>query len=539
MSPEPRTDALVGTVLEGAYRITRLIGEGGMGAVYEAVQLRLNKRVAVKLMARDLAANQEALARFHREAEITSHLGHPHLVAVFDFGQAESGEPYLVMEYLEGEDLDQRLRRVGRMPIETVVRVVKQVASALGAAHDQGVVHRDLKPGNVFLLQIPGEPDFAKVLDFGISKMKAARTQLTNASAVMGTPNYMSPEQATGMVEDIDHHADQWALACIAWQMLLGRGPFVADEVAAILYQIINLDPHPLAPRVPGLPPAVETVLRRALSKRPAERFASIREFSRAFDTAASGRPADATPAPVAVPPATPAGPTIAYGTTPVAGSAPAAPAPQARREPAAEVSQTDDDAMETLPRNRIRPVHMLVMAVGVLLLLGAYLLIGTRRTDTRATPAPVAAPAPPTTIPLQPAPAAIVTPLPDLTPPPPAAAAPEPSPPEPTLGGEAKAPVARRPQPATAVRPNSAAGSAAVESFDVDKFLREHDQPKPRAIDPAFDPNAQRWHDPFADDTDVLPTAKQPKKPVSPAASKPPAAPKPESRKPALIEEL
>jgi serine/threonine protein kinase len=219
-------DALVGAVLGGVYRITGLIGEGGMGAVYEAVQLRLNKRVAVKLMARDLAANREALARFHREAEITSRLGHPHLVSVVDFGQAESGEPYLVMEYLEGEDLDHRLRRVGRMPIEAVAHVVKQVASALSAAHGQGVVHRDLKPGNIFLVQIPGEPDFAKVLDFGISKMKAARTQLTNASAVMGTPNYMSPEQATGMVEEVDHRTDQWALACIAWR----RSPQTAAQ---------------------------------------------------------------------------------------------------------------------------------------------------------------------------------------------------------------------------------------------------------------------------------------------------------------------
>jgi serine/threonine-protein kinase len=536
VSPEPRTDALVGTVLEGAYRITRLIGEGGMGAVYEAVQLRLNKRVAVKLMARDLAANQEALARFHREAEITSHLGHPHLVTVFDFGQAESGEPYLVMEYLEGEDLDQRLRRVGRMPIEAVVHVVKQVASALGAAHDQGVVHRDLKPGNVFLLQIPGEPDFAKVLDFGISKMKAARTQLTNASAVMGTPNYMSPEQATGMVEDIDHHADQWALACIAWQMLLGRGPFVADEVAAILYQIINLDPHPLAPRVPGLPPAVETVLRRALSKRPAERFASIREFSCAFDTAASGRPADATPAPVAVPTTAPADTTIAYGTTPVAGTAPAAPAPQAVREPAAEASQTDDDAMETLPRNRIKPIHAIIAVAGVLLLLGAYLLIGTRRTDMRATPAPVAAPEPPTTIPPQPAPAPAVAPLPEPVPPP-AAVAPEPAPP--ARANEVKPSIAKRAQPTREAEPVGAEKPPEVESLDVDHFLGNHGQPKPRAIDPAFDAKAQRWHDPFADDTYVLPTAKQPKKPVSPAATKPPAAPKPESRRPALIEEL
>ena len=319
MPAEPRMDALVGTVLEGAYRITRLLGEGGMGAVYEGVQLRLNKRVAIKLMARDLAANREALARFHREAEITSHLGHPHLVTVIDFGQAESGEPYLVMEYLEGEDLDHRLRRVGRLPIETTVHVIRQVASALNAAHDQGVVHRDLKPGNVFLVQIPGEPDFVKVLDFGISKMKAARTQLTSASAVMGTPNYMSPEQATGMLDDIDHHADQWALACIAWEMLLGRCPFVADEAAALLYQIINLDPHPLAPRVPGLPSAVETVLRRALRKKPAERFSSMREFSRELEAAAFGRPADATPAPVMVSSiAPPTNATIGYGATQV-----------------------------------------------------------------------------------------------------------------------------------------------------------------------------------------------------------------------------
>ena len=140
MLSEPRMNAPVGTVLEGAYRITRLIGEGGMGAVYEAVQLRLNKLVAIKLMARDLAANREALARFHREAEITSHLGHPHLVNVIDFGQAESGEPYLVMEYLEGEDLDQRLGRCGTVPIDLAVHITKQTASALGAAHAQGVV---------------------------------------------------------------------------------------------------------------------------------------------------------------------------------------------------------------------------------------------------------------------------------------------------------------------------------------------------------------------------------------------------------------
>jgi serine/threonine-protein kinase len=409
-------NAPVGTVLEGAYRITRLIGEGGMGAVYEAVQLRLNKLVAIKLMARDLAANREALARFHREAEITSHLGHPHLVNVIDFGQAESGEPYLVMEYLDGEDLDHRLRRVGRIPVETVVHVVKQVASALNAAHDQGVVHRDLKPGNVFLLQVPGEPDFVKVLDFGISKMKAARTQLTKASAVIGTPNYMSPEQATGMVEEVDHRTDQWSLACIAWEMLLGRGPFVADEVAALLYQIINLDPHPLAPRVPGLSPAVETVLRRALSKRPADRFPSMREFSHALEAAASGRPTDATPAPVAVSPATPVNATIGYGAKPV----PPTPARQpAVREPrdarkadlarvalrnwinpirgiAVRAKEKARSAMGQL--GRIGPIYAIIAAAGVLLLLGAFLLFRSSPTPGPAAPStahPVVTPLP------------------------------------------------------------------------------------------------------------------------------------------------
>jgi len=449
-------DTLVGTVLEGAYRITRMLGQGGMGAVYEAVQLRLDKRVAVKLMARDLAANQEALARFHREAEITSHLGHPHLVNVIDFGQAESGEPYLVMEYLDGEDLDHRLRRVNQLPIETVVHVVRQVASALGAAHDQGVVHRDLKPGNVFLLQIPGEPDFVKVLDFGISKVKAARTQLTSAAAIMGTPNYMSPEQASGMVDEIDHRADEWALGCIAWEMLLGRCPFTADDAAALFYQIISLEPQPLTPRVPGLPAAVEPVLRRALSKRPAERFPSIRDFARTLEAAAFSRPADATPAPMMMSMVSPPGATLGFGEVPVvlapvgppalAPARPAAPArasweapqsealslqiepdlvPLAPPRPSAPTRPTRlarkpnsdefpfDDEPRVSPRRRIKPSHAVIAAVGVLLLLGAFLKIRFRQAARHATTEMVQPwVAPP--LPQPPAPAPAATPEPN-----------------------------------------------------------------------------------------------------------------------------
>ena len=187
--------------------------------------------------------------------------------------------------------------------------------------------------------------------------------------------------------------------------MLLGRGPFVADDVAAILHQIINLDPHPLAPRVPGLPPAVERVLRRALSKRPAERFSSLREFPRAFEAAAFGRPADATPVPVLVSPATPVGATIAYGKTPAPATParqPAARIPQDGRKPDADVPQTVDDSIDVPPRNRSKPIHAIIAAVAVLLLLGVSLLFRSGPllrpvsvASPKPTPPPVALPQP------------------------------------------------------------------------------------------------------------------------------------------------
>jgi serine/threonine protein kinase len=290
--------ALVGTILQESYRLTRLIGAGGMGAVYEGVQLRLNKRVAVKLMTRELAANQEALARFRREAEVTSHLGHPHIVNVFDFGTSPSGASYLVMEFLEGEDLDHRLRRTGRQSLSSTIHIVKQVASALAATHAKGVVHRDLKPANLFVLEVEGETDFVKVVDFGISKVRAATTKLTGASAVMGTPNYMSPEQARGQIDDIDHRTDQWSLACIAYEMLTGRGPFVGESAASLLYQVIHEEPPPLALKAPGLPPSIEKTIRRGLSKDMNDRYPSITAFSRALELAGNDAPVKADVAP-------------------------------------------------------------------------------------------------------------------------------------------------------------------------------------------------------------------------------------------------
>jgi serine/threonine-protein kinase len=286
---------LIGAVLQDSYRIVRLIGEGGMGAVYEGTQLRLNRRVAIKVMSRELTSNQEALGRFRREAELTSQLGHPNIVQVLDFATAPTGEPYLAMEFLEGEDLDQRLRRVGRMPLGAVASIVKQVGSALSATHAKGIVHRDLKPANIFLVNLDGDADFVKVLDFGIAKAKVAATRLTRASVVIGTPNYMAPEQAAGKVDLIDPASDQWSLAAIAYEMLAGRGPFTGDDVASLLYQVVHEEPPRLSDSVPGLPSALEKVVMRALSKKQEDRFPNIREFARAFESAAVITPGSQT----------------------------------------------------------------------------------------------------------------------------------------------------------------------------------------------------------------------------------------------------
>ncbi len=289
--PDHRGVALVGEILDGAYQLTRLISEGGMGTVYEAVQLRLNKRVAVKVMTPELAANPEALARFRREVDVTSQLSHPHIISLLDFGTTPQGQPYLVMEFLDGEDLEKRILRVGYLPVAAALDVVKQVASALAAIHAKGVVHRDLKPANVFLLPLDGAANFVKLVDFGISKVRTAETKLTRAFTMMGTPEFMAPEQATGRVDDVDHRSDQWALGCLAWLMISGTNPFWAADLNTVLRHIVNRDPAPLDPKEPNCPMEVEQVLRRALAKNQADRFPTITAFSRAFEAAATAPP--------------------------------------------------------------------------------------------------------------------------------------------------------------------------------------------------------------------------------------------------------
>ena len=288
----------VGTVLDGAYRLTRLLGQGGMGAVYEATHTGAGKRVAVKIMHRGLMAYPELRARFQREAKVTMEIANPHVVRVFGFGTAPSGEPYLVMEFLEGEDLQTRLEREGALPLPLVVEIIKQVASGLAEAHTAGVVHRDLKPDNVFLVQTPDGRVFAKVVDFGISKLlSTSATKLTVARAVFGSPEYMAPEQAEGRQDLIDHRSDQWSLACLAWVAMTFCLPFSGPDANATLNQVMAGVPTPPKPGAPRIPPEIDQVLRKALSKQSSQRYPTIRAFARMFEAAAVEVERQAAPA--------------------------------------------------------------------------------------------------------------------------------------------------------------------------------------------------------------------------------------------------
>ncbi len=291
---EPQNPGIlpIGTILDGTYRLTRLLGQGAMGTVYEGHHTGAGKRVAVKVMHRELLAYPELAARFRREAKVTSELAHPHIVSVFGFGVTPADQPYLVMEFLDGEDLQTRLERVGPLPPQTVVQIVNQVASALAEAHAAGVVHRDLKTDNVFLVRAPDDAVLAKVVDFGLSKvLKTSATKLTVARAVFGTPEFMAPEQAEGRQDAIDHRSDQWSLACLAWFCWTACLPFTGPDVNATLNQVISAVPTPPGPGAPRIPPEVDKVLRRALSRHRADRFPTIRAFARAFEAAVSGRP--------------------------------------------------------------------------------------------------------------------------------------------------------------------------------------------------------------------------------------------------------
>lgn len=280
VSETPSADARhllpVGTILHDSHRLVRKIGEGGMGTVYEAVHVRLKKKkFAIKILKTSFAANKVPYARFRREAEIATELGHPNIVEVFDFYETETGLPCMVMELLEGEDLEARLERCRHLSPSELIKILDQVGSALQAAHDQGIVHRDLKPANIFLAAAE-EQEEIKLLDFGVSKIKHSKTKLTGDVAVFGTPQYMSPEQGMGQTRSVDQTTDIFALGVICYQALSGRLPFDGETIPGTIHLICYEDPTPITDIVPALPRAVHRVLGRALAKARQNRYQGV-----------------------------------------------------------------------------------------------------------------------------------------------------------------------------------------------------------------------------------------------------------------------
>jgi eukaryotic-like serine/threonine-protein kinase len=270
----------VGAVVGETYRIQSLIGRGGMGAVWAAEHLRLpGKHVAVKVLLDAAAGGEEMLQRFRREAEIASRLGHPNIVEVLDFNTLPTGQPYIVLEYLQGETLASRLAG-GRLQLDEALAIARQIGSALQAAHRAGVVHRDLKPDNVFLCT-PEEdmPTRVKVLDFGISKIRGSQSLRTQDAVLMGTPQYMSPEQATGKNTSVDARTDVFALGAIVYEMLGGQPAFAGGSLAEVVYRVVHGQPTPLGELAPALPDNVLLAVERALQKDPAARPQDIGAF--------------------------------------------------------------------------------------------------------------------------------------------------------------------------------------------------------------------------------------------------------------------
>ena len=259
--PSPPTDdPLIGKVLSERYRIVRKIGEGGMGAVYQAEHALIEKKIALKILFQDLTRRPDLVARFLQEAKSASRIGHENIIDISDFGQSPDGLVFIAMEYLDGQDLGKLLKQTGAMHWERARPILMQIAKGLRAAHGNGIIHRDMKPENVYLIQRDGRPDFVKVLDFGIAKIinadEAAVRALTQTGMIFGTPEYMSPEQAQGSPPD--HRVDIYAVGCIMYHMLTGQVPFTADNFMGILTKHLLEAPVPPRKRRPDLEIAPE-----------------------------------------------------------------------------------------------------------------------------------------------------------------------------------------------------------------------------------------------------------------------------------------
>ncbi|HKQ75382.1 MAG TPA: serine/threonine-protein kinase, partial [Blastocatellia bacterium] len=278
-SPLVQVDTMIGTVLDGRYRLDKMIGEGGMGDVYRATHIHIDTEFAVKLLKPDFVANQTAIKRFRLEAKAAGRIHHPNAVRVTDFGVTPERIVYLVMELVQGQSLRSLMRNEKRLDYMRAVNIVRQICGAVDAAHRGGVIHRDLKPDNILIEKVQ-DIERVKVLDFGIAKLKETKTDafLTQAGTIIGTPQYMSPEQCQG--KPLDPASDIYSIGVLLYEMLSGSVPFDGESVLQVVYDQLHAPPRQLRERAPDVPEPITQVVMRALEKEPADRQSSAIQLS-------------------------------------------------------------------------------------------------------------------------------------------------------------------------------------------------------------------------------------------------------------------
>jgi eukaryotic-like serine/threonine-protein kinase len=402
------SDPLIGQTLAGRYKIVRKIGEGGMGIVYEAVHVIIEKRVALKVLREDFSHREDVVERFRQEAKSASRIGHEHIVDISDFGITPGGAHFFVMEFLQGNDLADELERRGPLPTRRAIEIVLQCCKALGAAHAKGIVHRDMKPENIYLLSRDTGEDFVKIVDFGIAKMSeidetGASTpgrRLTRTGMIFGTPEYMSPEHAAG--KELDHRVDIYALGIILYELLTGRVPFLGDTFMGILSQHMFESLPPLTAVHPGCsaPPELERLIQHAVAKsadeRPQTMDAFAQELIRVRDQATS-------PLSSSLPPP---------GTITHVDRVPYAPTVASSRPPRLDAPRPPAMFVEDEPIARPSArTPLLLMGFGVLLVIAAaaMMVVFRRSPPAQAVVAPVLPPvftAPPVVPEVEPEPA-------------------------------------------------------------------------------------------------------------------------------------
>jgi serine/threonine-protein kinase len=425
-SPPEIADPLLSQLVADRYRVIRKLGEGGMGSVYLAEHVVIEKKFALKVLAPELARRSDLVARFLQEARSASRIGHENVIDIMDFGQSPDGLVYIAMEFLDGKDLGEIVRTNGALDWPQARDIVLQICRALRAAHDKGIVHRDMKPENIFLIQREGQPHFVKILDFGIAKVMGLDPngpRLTRTGMIFGTPEYMAPEQAEG--KDTDHRADIYAVGCIMYHLITGQTPFVAESFMTMLTKHLMEEPVPPSARRPDLviTPEMDALVLKALEKDRDKRWQSMAELVEAVGVCPGPETAAQRP---------PGGQTVEMGGAHAAAALKILRARGTATETSRVSRKAVDSAlpsaeMETQPTASARGKTLVLVIVGVVLggAVTAWFALSHGKTQAPATP-----------------PSAVVAPQ-----PPPALAPPPPVPPTPQ-------PAAAIPEPAVAPSP-------------------------------------------------------------------------------------